>query len=122
MRHFNLPCSCLICPSEGSAFVTEEFAFEKQLWETATVNRNKGTVPPRALMVDGACYQLFSGPCFPFYDDGAICGRNHTDSLKDLMHFRCSTQHPAELAVFLEMPSQIPNLSEQNGPLQHRTR
>jgi hypothetical protein len=80
----------LICPSEGPALVTEELAFEQWLRNTTTVNRNKGTIPPLALMMDGARYQLFSGPCFPFYDDGAICGCNHSDGLKDLMHFRCS--------------------------------
>ena len=75
---------------ESPFFVTEEFALQKFLRETHTIDGNESSIVSLAPVVDGPSKKLFSGPAFSEKQHRSCCMRCLSSRFNRVIHFGTS--------------------------------
>src|SRR6185503_446452 len=76
----------LLGTGEGPALVAEQFAFQEVFRDGGTVDRDKWSIGPRAVLIDGTGDEFLARSSFAPDEDRDGLGGDATDFLADLLH------------------------------------
>src|ERR1700675_642774 len=86
----------LVGPREGAFHVAEEFGFEKSLRKSTTVDGDEWRFGTGAVLVDGACNELFASAALAGDQDTARLRRNRLNKLEKSPHLRAGSDDVIE--------------------------